>query len=168
MCSGHVSVGMNAQRMQRIRLPGHPGETPSDPGPLPRPNGGGQPWPCACAQSPTKLHASCVSTQPLLLHTSGHVNNCVHASTCCNCGITTVFSQTAHEETLDLHPGTSNTLSMDCSLGITMVCKITWTMGNSLCVTKGMSTTCRCTQRACERPCPRTISRCAATVGSRL
>ena len=37
---------------------------PVTPAPLPHPNGGGQPWPCACAQGPTKRHASCKSTQP--------------------------------------------------------------------------------------------------------
>ena len=68
-----------------------------------------------------------------------------------------------------LHSGTSTTLSMNCNWGITVVCRINWTMGNSLCVTTGMSTTCRCTQQACERPCPRaTISQRAATMGSRL
>ena len=31
-CSGRVSVDMNARRMQRIWVPGHPGETYGDPG----------------------------------------------------------------------------------------------------------------------------------------
>ena len=28
---------------------------PASPPPLPRPNGGGQPWPCACAHGPKKI-----------------------------------------------------------------------------------------------------------------
>ena len=46
------------------RTPGS--KLPASPPPLLRPNGGGQPWPCACAQSPTKTRA-----QHLSLNTTG-------------------------------------------------------------------------------------------------
>ena len=168
-----MSIHNPSRNTQSIRVASHLRvRLPATPPPLLRPNGGGQPCPCACAQGPTntlkKLHASCMSSQPLLLHTNGHVNNSVHASTCCNCGISTVFSQTAPEETAGpAHRDVEHHIHA-LQLGITVVCRITWTNGNSLCVTTRMSTTCRCTQRACERPCPRTFSQCAETVGSRL
>ena len=53
--------------MQSFWVAGHLGvRLPATPPPLLRPNGGGQPWPCACAQGPantlSKLHAAWVST----------------------------------------------------------------------------------------------------------
>ena len=39
--------------MHLVRVVGHLGvRLPATPPPLPRPNGGGQPWSCACAQGP--------------------------------------------------------------------------------------------------------------------
>ena len=56
---------------------------------------------------------------------------------------------------LDLHTWTSNTISMDCNWGISVVCKITWTTGNGLCATTGMSTTLTCTMTGMSRTSPR-------------
>ena len=73
----HVSVDMR-QRMHLIRVAGHLGVTlPASPPRLPRPNGGVNP-------GPVPAHKALPSVQ---------------ASTCCNCRISTAFSQTAPEET---------------------------------------------------------------------
>ena len=68
----------------------------------------------------------------------------VNASTCCNCGISTAFSQTAHEELLNLHTActarTSTTFSESFNCGTVAVLSSLNHPG-----------ICRCTQRACER-----------------
>ena len=141
------------------------------------------PRPCTCVQGPKKpthrIRAPQLRNLRCFLH-SEPPSSCRCTQRACNnivqAGIrraATVGSRrTCHNlhprNLLDLHIGTSKTLSMNCNWGIFMVHKTAGTMENRLCVTKGMSTNCRCTQRACERPCPRTLSQCAATVGSRL
>ena len=38
-------------------------QAPASPPPLPRPNGGGQPWPCTCVHGPEKTrNLSCTTT----------------------------------------------------------------------------------------------------------
>ena len=50
------SLSINRYRM-RIEVTEHLGvKTPGVPATLHRPDGGGQPWPCACAQGPTNSH----------------------------------------------------------------------------------------------------------------
>ena len=79
---------------------------------LPRPNGGGQPWPCACAQGSTKLHASCRRAQPAHRDVD-HLVNEPWKTACapchddfpasCNCGSTNVLSTTAPGNLHDPH-----------------------------------------------------------------
>ena len=76
------------------------------------------------------------TTWHLSLHTRA-CNNLVQNSTTCNCGISTVSSQTAHELAGPAQQ-TSNTLSMYCNWRISMVF---WTIGNCLCATTELSTT---------------------------
>ena len=49
---------------------------PASPPPLPRPDGGGQPWPCTCAHGPKK------TPHQLILA----MMSCHHQSMNCNCG----------------------------------------------------------------------------------
>ena len=136
MCSEHVSVDMNAQRMQRIRVPSHPGETLCDPETFPALTLAL----CLCTGPYQRLvKASCLMHE----HPASvvaHQRACQQQSPCFNVLQTVGFRLSSHRLhpriPLDLHTGTSTTLSMDCSWGSTMVCKITWTMGNSLCVTR--------------------------------
>ena len=104
------------------RTPGS--KLPASPPSLPRPDGGGQPWPCPCVHDPKKstrqraCHQPVQETMPnaelpqflhcldqprhLSLHNDRHVNDSVqHRS--CNCGISTVSSQTAPRSLPDLH-----------------------------------------------------------------
>ena len=129
--------------------------------PLPRPDGGGQPWPCACAHGPKKTTRRRARHQPvqetmstaepsqflhcldqprhLSLHNDRHVNDSVqHRS--CNCGISTVSSQTAPRSLPDLH----NQHQPPCQCTVTG--ETQWslkseTMGSCLCTPTGMLTT---------------------------
>ena len=161
-------------RMHRIGVAGHQGvRILATPSPHLRPNGGGQPWPCACAQGPTGTSTT-ARTAPAAPNRASYIS----------CTISLICAMTPRSaphlllRTTGMQQYGPCSICRTCTLGrrtpcqwtaaVTVVCEITRTMGNNLCVTKEMSTTCRCTQRACERPCPRTFSQCAATVGSRL
>ena len=81
------------------RTPGS--KLPASPPPLPRPDGGGQPWPCACAHGPEKEAPSAhqrVDELPLMPHTTGTSTTmpmyCNQAAKRCNCGSSTVSPQT--------------------------------------------------------------------------
>ena len=108
----HVSVDMR-QRVHLIRVAGHLGvRLPATRHPFSALTAGVNPGPVPVYKGPPS----------------------VHVSTCWNCGISTVFSQTAPEELMNLHTGTSTTSSVVRKTG-----------GNSLCVKTGMSTTWTCT-----------------------
>ena len=61
---------------------------------LSRPTAG----PHRCMNTATSTTMEELHLRHLLLHTNGHVNNSVQASTSCNCGISTVSSPPAPEE----------------------------------------------------------------------
>ena len=110
------------------RTPGS--KLPASPPPLPRPDGGGQPWPCACAHGPKKstrrraCHQPVQETMPtaelpqllhcldqpqhLSIHNDGHVTN---KPTNCNCGI----SQSSPR--LHRNRGEPGCLLHDCTRG---------------------------------------------------
>ena len=111
----------------RVRLPATP---PT----FHRPNGGGQPWPCAFAQGPTKNKEH----PAFVVEHDGHVNDQVQ-ETDCNCGISTV----SHNCTRTAGPAqpTTTTLSLFCKWRISG----RRTMGICLCATTGLSiATSRC------------------------
>ena len=145
-----------------IRVAEHLGvKLPASPPPLPRPDGGGQPWPCACAHGPKKstrqraCHQPVQETMPtaelplflhcldqpghLSLHKDRHVGDSAeHRS--CNCGISTVPSQTAPRSLPDLH----NQHQPPCqctATGESLWSLNSETMGSCLCAPTGMLTT---------------------------
>ena len=129
--------------------------------PFPALMAGVSPWPCACAHGPKKstrrraCHQPVQETMPtggtpqflhcldqprhLSLHNNRHVNDSVqHRS--CNCGISTVSSQTAPRSLPDLH----NQHQPPCQCTATRESQ--WslnseTMGSCLCAPTGMLTT---------------------------
>ena len=140
---------------------------PASPPPLPRPNGGSQPWPCTCVHGPKKStrqrachqpvqdNANCGTPQNLhcldqprhlSLHNNRHVNDSVqHRS--CNCGISTVSSQNAPRACRTCTTNIdriANVLQQENLRGLLN----SETMGTCLCAPTGMTKTCVAQQRA--------------------
>ena len=136
-------------------------QAPGVPPPLPRSDGGGQPWPCTCIHGPKKstrqraCHQPVQETMPtaelpqflhcldqprhLSLHNDRHVNDSVqHRSS--NCGISTISSQTAPRNLPDLHNQHQHpcqcTATRDLNGSLNSE-----TMGSCLCAPTGMLTT---------------------------
>ena len=74
----------------------------------------------------------------LSLHTTDMQQHCPSKNTT-NCNATVGARRTSHKQhprnLLDLHTGTSKSLSMNSGWGISMVRRTAWTMGNRLCAT---------------------------------
>ena len=166
-CACMTCLSMPHSCLHLIMVPGHLGvRLPATPAPLLRPNGGGQPWPCACAQGPTKLHASCRGAQPAHRDV-GHLvnelqlgryhgaqtsldhgkpplhhdkNDTTIFSTSCNCGSTHVFSTAAPENLQDHH---NREIGHRVNELVNLFGQTTvWTVRSRLCASTGRRTTC--------------------------